>query len=84
MVGLYGLISYVAARRRNEIGVRMALGADRGQIVGMVMREAGYLLLMGIVIGQCSLADRGTRRQFAAVWSQAVRSAHAAGRRLRY
>ena len=61
MVGLYGLISYVAARRRNEIGVRMALGADRGQIVGMVMREAGYLLLMGIVTGSVLslIAGRG-------------------------
>lgn len=61
MVGLYGLISYVVARRRNEIGVRMALGADRGQIVGMVMRDAGYLLLIGIVIGSVLslIAGRG-------------------------
>ena len=61
MVGLYGLISYVAVRRRNEIGVRMALGADRGQIVGMVMRDAGYLLLIGIVTGSVLslIAGRG-------------------------
>ncbi len=61
MVGLYGLISYVVARRRNEIGVRMALGADRGQIVGMVMRDAGYLLLMGIAAGSVLslIAGRG-------------------------
>ena len=78
MVGLYGLISYVAARRRNEIGVRMALGADRGQIVGMVMREARIPAADGHRDGQCSLADRGAWRQFAAVWSQAVRSAHPA------
>ena len=61
MVGLYGLISYVAARRRNEIGVRMALGADRAQIAGMVMREAGKLLLMGILTGSVLslIAGRG-------------------------
>jgi ABC-type antimicrobial peptide transport system permease subunit len=44
-------MSYVVAQRRNEIGVRIALGAKRGQIVGMVMFEAGALLLVGAVIG---------------------------------
>jgi predicted permease len=51
MVGLYGVISYVVAQRRNEIGVRMALGADRGQVVVMVMREAARLLAFGILAG---------------------------------
>ena len=51
MVGLYGVISYLVARRRNEIGIRLALGARRGQVIGMVMKEAGRLLLIGIVIG---------------------------------
>lgn len=51
MVGLYGVISYLVAQRRNEIGVRMALGADRGQVVVMVMREAARLLAMGILVG---------------------------------
>jgi predicted permease len=51
MVGLYGLISYVVARRRNEIGIRIALGANRGQVIGMVMREARRLLFVGIVTG---------------------------------
>jgi ABC-type antimicrobial peptide transport system permease subunit len=61
MMGLYGLISYVVARRRNEIGIRIALGADRRQIVGMVMREAGCLLLAGIVTGNILslIAGRG-------------------------
>jgi len=53
-VGLYGVISYVVARRRNEIGIRMALGAQRGQVVGMVMREAAWLLVIGLVIGTVS------------------------------
>jgi putative ABC transport system permease protein len=51
MVGLYGVISYVVARRRGEIGIRIALGANRGQVIGMVMREAIRLLFVGIVTG---------------------------------
>jgi putative ABC transport system permease protein len=50
-VGLYGVISYTVARRTNEIGIRMALGAQRGNVVGMIMREAGLLLGIGLVIG---------------------------------
>jgi ABC-type antimicrobial peptide transport system permease subunit len=51
MVGLYGVMSYVVLQRRNEIGIRVALGARRGQIVGMVMAEAGLLVLVGTGIG---------------------------------
>src|SRR6266571_2069616 len=51
MVGLYGVISYIVARRRNEIGIRMALGAQRAQVVSMVMREAGRMLVIGIAAG---------------------------------
>jgi predicted permease len=51
MVGLYGVISFLVARRRNEIGIRLALGAERGQVVAMVMREAGRLLLIGVLTG---------------------------------
>src|SRR4030095_15293295 len=50
-IGLYGVMSYMAARRRNEIGIRMALGADRGEVVRMVMREAGLLLAAGVGVG---------------------------------
>lgn len=51
MGGLYGVISYVVSRRRNEIGIRIAVGAGRGQVVGMVLREAGLMLVIGIVAG---------------------------------
>jgi putative ABC transport system permease protein len=53
-IGLYGVMSYSVARRRNEIGIRMALGADRGEVVRMIMREAGRLLAVGLVVGTLS------------------------------
>ena len=50
-LGLYGVIAYMVARRRNEIGVRIALGADRGRVVRLVLREAALLLAVGLAIG---------------------------------
>jgi predicted permease len=50
-LGLYGVIAYMVARRRNEIGVRVALGADRGRVVRLVLREALVLLAVGLAIG---------------------------------
>jgi len=50
-IGLYGVMSYMVARRRSEIGIRMALGADRREIVGMMMREAAVLLAAGVGVG---------------------------------
>jgi putative ABC transport system permease protein len=50
-IGLYGVMSYMVARRRNEIGIRMALGAGRADVLGMVMREAAGLLVAGLAIG---------------------------------
>src|ERR1035441_9609873 len=51
MAGLYGVVSYMAARRRNEIGIRIALGARRGQVIGMVMREAAWMVAAGVIAG---------------------------------
>jgi putative ABC transport system permease protein len=50
-IGLYGVISYTVARRTNEIGIRMALGAQGKNIINMIMREAGLLVVIGLVIG---------------------------------
>jgi predicted permease len=50
-VGLYGVVSQGIARRTNEIGVRMALGAQRGNILWMVLRDTLLLLLFGLAIG---------------------------------
>lgn len=56
-VGLYGVIAYSMSRRTREIGVRMALGAQRWSIHRMVFREAGWLAAIGIAIGSvCSAA----------------------------
>jgi macrolide transport system ATP-binding/permease protein len=50
-VGLYGVTSYTVARRTSEIGIRMALGAARRSVVGMVMRGALMQTLLGLAIG---------------------------------
>jgi predicted permease len=51
VVGLYGVIAYSVSQRTREIGVRIALGAQRGTVYRLILKEAGVLALAGIVIG---------------------------------
>jgi predicted permease len=50
-IGLYGLMSYLVGRRTGEIGIRMALGANRSEVAWQVLREIGLLVFAGIVVG---------------------------------
>lgn len=51
IAGLYGLLAYIVSQRTRELGVRIALGASRGDLQWMVMRQAGVMLLAGVVVG---------------------------------
>ena len=59
-VGLYGIISYSVSRRGREIGIRIALGARRADVLGMVVREGMKLAALGVAIGLV-LAAAATR-----------------------
>jgi len=51
MAGLYGLLAYVVSQRTRELGVRIALGASRAALLWMVIRQAGVMLVAGVVVG---------------------------------
>jgi len=59
-IGLFGLMSYNVARRTNEIGIRMALGAQSREVLRMVLSESMLLVTIGIIIGVGSALSAGT------------------------
>lgn len=65
MIGLYGVISYVVTLRRSEMGIRMALGATRGNILAIVLRQIAVLVATGIALG--TLLTMGVARGAAAL-----------------
>jgi ABC-type antimicrobial peptide transport system permease subunit len=75
-IGIYGALSYVVARRKSEIGVRMALVATRGAVVGMILRETAALAAAGIAIS-AGLTMAGSRAATSLIFGAKTLGTHA-------
>ena len=75
--GLYGVLSFTVARQTKEIGLRMAVGAERGDIIRMVLGDAGKLILIGLVIGVISFFTGWSASAAGpGLWHRPARPAH--------
>jgi putative ABC transport system permease protein len=63
VVGVYGMVAYGVERRRRELGVRVALGASRGRLVSMVLRQVATILAVGLGVGTVLAALAGRSAQ---------------------
>ena len=59
IVGVYGLMAYLVAQRQHEMGVRLALGAQRSNVLGMVLAEGGRIVTVGVIVGLALAAGAG-------------------------
>jgi predicted lysophospholipase L1 biosynthesis ABC-type transport system permease subunit len=79
-IGIYGILAFTVARRTREIGVRLALGAERGDVVSLVLRQTALVVGTGLVLG---LAGAGALGQLVASSPYGVRRPDGHGRRMR-
>ena len=74
-IGLYGVMSYTVARRRNEIGIRMALGAAPAKVMRLVLSNVAIVTVVGLVVGaaRSRSARAGSSTRCCSAWWQATR-----------